>query len=242
MLRGWKDALLDKYPPKYARTRSEYGARVGVMTCGDFYASLIGAPEGPHSMNEWIRAPEENYALAVNGKVFIDGAGEFTKTREYLLGYYPEDIRLKKIAANCMALAQTGQYNHDRTIRRGDWVTFRTVIARFTESAIAMAFLLSKKYKPYYKWAFRALQDLQLSGGEISRLLLKIAENVGLDDKSFSKLNQCISELCDIFIRELKAQGLSNSDDSFLASHGEEVQSKIEDGFLRSLPTQYDIK
>ena len=240
-LQMWKDDLFEKHPPEYPRARSEYGARVGVMTCGDFYNGLIGAPKGPATINEWLRAPEENFALAVNGEVFIDGAGEFTKTREYLLKYYPEDIRLKKIAAKCMALAQTGQYNHERTAKRRDWVTLRTVLSRFSDNAIAIVFLLNSVYKPYYKLSYRALAGLPLLGSEASRLLYVIAETGGFDNESFLRRQQYISELCELIACELKSQGLSETGDWFLTTHGEEVQSRIEDVFLRSLPVQHEI-
>ena len=240
-LRDWKNELLGRRPPVFSRSRSEYGARIGVMTSGEFYSGLIGAPEGPKTLNEWLRAPEENFAMAVNGAVFIDGAGKFTQIRKYLLDYFPEDIRLKRIAAKCMALAQTGQYNHGRTAKRRDWVTLRTVLSRFTDAAVALTFLLNKTYRPYYKWAFRALKGLAAPGNEAAGLLMKIAESGGLDDESFSERHNCISELCEVFARELRRQGLSVSNDLFMASHGEEVKRGIKDEFLRSLPTQYEI-
>ena len=240
-LHDWKNELFVRRPPKYQRTRSEYGARVGVMAYGEFYYGLIGAPEGPKTLNEWLRAPEENFAMSVNGAVFIDGPVAFTKTRKYLLEYYPEDIRLKRVASKCMALAQTGQYNHERTAKRCDWVTLRTILSRFTDSAIAMAFLLNKVYRPYYKWAFRALGDLPLLGGETARLLLTIAHAGAFDDASFLLRQKCIEELCELFVRELNAQGLSESGDPFLAAHGGEVQNIIGDEFLHSLPVQYEI-
>ena len=240
-LQEWKNMLFDENPPEFPRTRSDYGARIGVMTCGDFYSGLIGAPEGPRTISEWLRAPEENFAMCVNGEVFIDGQGAFTRTREYLLNYYPEDIRRKRVAAKCMALAQTGQYNHERIFRRGDWVTLRTVLTRFTDAAIALTFLLNKVFRPYYKWAFRALKDLPILGDEAARLLLMIAETSGLDNESLSKRQQYISELCSLYVKELNAQALSGSDDWFLTAHAEETMRGINDSFLRSLPPQYEI-
>ena len=240
-LQKWKNTLFEEKPPEFPRSRSEYGARIGVMACGDFFSGLIGAPEGPLTINEWLRAPEENFAMCVNGEVFIDGQGKFTRTREYLLKYYPEDLRRKRIASRCMALAQTGQYNHERTAGRGDWVTLRSVLARFTDAAVAMTFLLNKVFRPYYKWAFRALKDLPILGAETARLLLLIAETGGLDNESLSKRQQLISELCDLFVQELNAQFLSGSDDWFLTTHAEEAMHGIEDSFLRSLPPQYEI-
>ena len=240
-LREWKASLLENNPPEFPRARSEYGAHIGVTTCGDFYDNLIGAPTGPQTQKEWLRVPEDNFALAVNGCIFADGAGEFTKTREYLLGYYPEDIRRKRIAAKCMALAQTGQYNHDRTEKRGDRVTLRSVLSRFCDAALALAFLLNKVYKPYYKWAYRAAQSLPVLGEETTRLLLEITEAGGFDSREHSLREHRIAELCGLFADELRSQGLSQTDDWFMTAHGEDVQNSIKDDFLRSLPAQYDI-
>ena len=240
-LQEWKNRLLEELPPEFSRMRSEYGASISVMTCGDFYSGLIGTRACPKTLNEWLRAPEEQFAMSVNGMVFIDNPGEFTKTREALLGYYPEDVRRKRIAAKCMALAQTGQYNHERVGRRGDPVTLNTVLSRFTDNAIAMVFLLNKVYRMYYKWAYRALADLPLLGAGAARLLLMIAETHGLGANELSLRQSYIEELCALIVFELNEQGLSDSKDSFLAGHGEAVRSAIKDDFLRSLPPQYEI-
>ena len=240
-LSRWKANLLTERPPEFPRARSEYGAHIGVMTCGEFYASLIGAPKGPQSMSEWLRAPEDNLAMSVNGEVFLDNAGEFTKTREYLLNYVPEDLRRKRIAAKCMALAQTGQYNHARTATRDDRVTLRAILARFSDTALAMTFLLNKVYKPYYKWAYRAVRDLPILGEETSRLLLAMADTAGFDDESLDRQRSCITELCAMYANELRTQGLSSADDWFMTAHGEEVHRRITDSFLRSLPTQHEV-
>ena len=240
-LTDWKIRLFEDEPPEFQRTRSEYGANIGIMTCDEFYSSLIGVPQGPKTIYEWIKAPEENYAMAVNGEVFYDGGGAFTKTRNLLLEYYPEDIRLKKIAAKCMLLAQTGQYNHERSARRGDRVTMRLVLSRFTEGAMSLAFLLAKVYRPYYKWSYRALSDLPGIGTSVADILLKITDAGGLDSDSFYTRRKLILELCEVFAGELRAQGLSSSNDWFLSTHGEEVQSKIKDKAIRALPAQYDF-
>lgn len=240
-LRNWKTTLLAEHPPSFHRKRSEYGALIGVMTCGEFYSSLVGAPAGPKTLNEWIRVPEENFAMTVNGEVFIDGLGEFTGTREFLLNYYPEDLRRKRIASKCMALAQTGQYNYERTMKRGDVVTIHSVLARFTDSALSLAFLLNRTFKPYYKWAYRAARDLPVLGADTTRLLLRIAETSGLDTGAFSVCKDCITELCALFTGELNRQGLSQTGDWFMTTHAEEIRSSISDEFLRSLPTQYEI-
>ena len=65
------------------------------MSVGDFYRSIIGLEDVPQSIQQWMRIPEESLAMATNGRVLYDAPGEFTRIREQLLRYYPEDLRLK---------------------------------------------------------------------------------------------------------------------------------------------------
>lgn len=61
-------------------------------------------------------------AKATNGAVFMDGPGVFSSIRKGLLGYYPEDVRLKKISVRAAQMAQSGQYNYARCLCRDDMV------------------------------------------------------------------------------------------------------------------------
>ena len=236
----WKNALFEKYPEKVLRRRSQYGAHIGVMTAGSFYESLIGFPEGPQSIQQWRMVPQENLAMAVNGEVFCDGAGLFTKTRDYLLRFYPEHLRMKKIAARCMAIAQTGQYNLSRCALRGDFVTFRTVLSRFNDEVIGLVFLLNRVFMPYYKWAYRRMTELPILGAEIGRELYDLALLSGSGSEVLKNQEACVSRICCALIGELQRQGLASSEDWFMATHGAEVQSKITDAFLINLPPQYE--
>lgn len=239
-LRQWKRELMARRPPEPARTRSSYGGAVGVMETGEFYRSLIGCPGVPKELSEWRRAPEENLALAVNGAVFWDGAGEFSAVRRDLLAYYPEDLRRKKIAARCMAIAQTGQYNFARTARREDWVTVRTVLAKFTQEAMGLTYHLNRVFRPYYKWTWRRLGELPILGRETAGLLLELAGRGGLDQAEQAAQQACIDRLCALLAEELRRQGLSDCRDWFFAGHGEAVQRTIQHELLRALPPQYE--
>jgi hypothetical protein len=179
--------------------------------------------------------------MSVNGQVFIDGAGEFSAERHRLMGYLPEDLRKKRIAAQCMALAQTGQYNHMRTAHREDWVTVRTTLSRFHSSAVAIVFLLNRTFRPYYKWEFRMMKDLPILGNKIAAHLEKLALGGCIDKNSLAGQQEEISSVCSAIVAELRGQNLSFSDDWFLSVHGEEIRSGIKDNFLRSLPAQTNI-
>ena len=237
-LAHWKQSLLDAHPEFIQRSRVYTQANGSVLTCGQFYRQLLGSERGPQTIRDWFSVPEENLAMAVNGEVFYDGAGEFTVVREYLLSGYPEDLRRKRIAARCMMLAQTGQYNLERCIKRGQFVTASTTCAKFVEEAIWLVFLLNQTYKPYYKWEFPAMLRLPRLADKIGPLLEEFTSLGGWEPAACWKRQTYADQICAIFADALREDGLSDADDPFLAVHGQVVQAGIEDPLLSCLPPQ----
>lgn len=236
----YKKYILDNNPPAFKRERSEYGAYIDVMTAGDFYKQLIGFADGPDDIRQWRMVPEENLAMAVNGSVFYDGDGQFTKTRGKLLRYYPEDLRLKKMAARCMAIAQTGQYNFIRMAEREDWVTVQTVLSRFCDNVTGLVFLLNRTFRPFYKWSFRRMKELPILGQRVGTLINDMVIIQGFSKNSITERDEIIKSICSELAEELNRQELTNTDDWFFTSHAEQLQLAIKDSFLRSLPPQYE--
>lgn len=205
--------------------------RVGVRGIGSFYVSLLHANKTPETIEEWRRIPESGLAAATNGRVFCDPLGQFTRTRERLLAYYPEDLRLKKIASACMNAAQTGQYNFVRQAkRREDLAAFGT-LARFQEAVIAACYALSHRYMPFYKWAPRGLGELGDFGIRIKRLLAGMLYAYRNDD--LARTEEIIEKICAELAGELRRQGLSVCADNYLVPHAIEINAKIMDETLR---------
>ena len=170
--REWGAALEQAYaslPSSFrgvprAQMGARAGDRTGVLGIRSFYFRYLGIKEPPQTNMEWMRIPEENLALVTNGEVFTDPLGEFTRWREALLAYYPEDVRIKKIAAKAAEMARTGQYNYGRAMRRGEVVTAQIALSDFLKHTMGMLYLLNKKYAPYYKWMYRGLETLESKG------------------------------------------------------------------------------
>lgn len=219
----------------YRRKYSKWGNnRVGVMEIGSFYSYFIGSPNAPETLMKWLIVPEENFAACTNGKVFCDPLGKFSAIRKTIKDYYPEDVRLKKIAARCMIAAQSGQYNFARCLQRNDQYSAHCTLIRFCEALISLVFLLNKKYCPYYKWNRKAAKNLPLMGVEVAQgveMLVRAEDPL--------KKNSLIEKLCSKIIKSLKNQGLSNSNSDFLLEHGPIVQSKIRNEQLRRLDVWY---
>ena len=134
------------------------GARRGVMRLSEFFTAKTGAPDGVLTLGQWLTAPEQGLAECVNGAVWFDNYGELTAIRERL-AYFPEDVRLKRLAGQLLLMAQAGQYNYVRILRHGEPAAAQLALCEFVKSAMAVIFLLNRRYMPYYKWSFRAGRD-----------------------------------------------------------------------------------
>lgn len=234
---------VDKLPKVFrgiaARKDSVWGrGRTGVFEIGEFYRRFIGSDQVPGSLKEWRAIPEGNLAVATNGKVFLDLAGKFTEFRERLMDFYPEDIRLKKIACRCMSMAQSGQYNFLRCASRGEYLAAEYAKSQFAADAISMVFLLNRRYRPFYKWMHRALKTLPVLGETVFELLSRLydADQPGAESLKYESKNDLIEQVCLCVIKELQREGLSTSASDFLLDHGPQVQLRIADPMIGKIP------
>ena len=167
-----------------------------------------------------------NLSVATNGKVFVDFSGDFKQFRNKLKAFYPEDIRLKKIAKGCAVMAQAGQYNYPRCLKRSESVAANYALGEFIDSTISVIYLLNKEYKPYYKWMHRGLKDFKILGAKLYDKLVALTVNKDL---------QLIEEISQEVIKELINQGLSQSNSDFLLDHAHEVKSRINNNDIKAM-------
>ncbi len=213
------------------RKESDWGSgRVGIFEIGQFYRKFIGFDRPPESLLEWRQIPEINLAAATNGKVFIDHLGEFTSFRNSLNKFYPEDVRLKKIASRCMTIAQSGQYNYPRCVKRGEYVAAQWAETKFITDTISIVFLLNKQFRPFYKWMHRAMKPLPILGDQIHRLVIDLVTT-----HDYNRKTSLMEKTSQVLIGQLRQRGLSDSESDFLLDHGPIIQSKIQDNQLRSV-------
>ena len=221
-----------------ARRESAWGGgRTGVIEIGQFYRRFMGFDHVPATFPEWRAIPEPNLAVVTNGKVFTDPLGEFTAFRNKLKEFYPEDVRLKKIASRCMTIAQSGQYNYMRCVKREEYVAAQWAEAKFVSDTISMVFLLNKQYRPFFKWMHRAMKSLPILGETVHQALgnLVTIYEEDLEGTIYERKSRLMERISQLIIEELRRQGLSDSPSDFLLNHGPEVQSKIKDPQIRSI-------
>jgi hypothetical protein len=214
------------FGPRRASPGEEF--RTGVCPTISFYSNYIGLEHIPANLKEWLGISEQSLAVCTNGRVFADPLGEFSRWRDALLAFYPEDIRLKKISSRCATMAQSGQYNLPRSLRRGERFAAHAAITRFCTDTMSLVFLLNKRYAPYYKWLHRAVKKLPLLGEWTHSLVLDLIAPTDIKYKP-----ALIERASEVIIRKLRAEGLTDSSSDFLLEHAHSVHSRIANADLR---------
>lgn len=166
---------------------------------GDFYENLIGLREAPSTQSQWLFLEDYRLATAVNGKVFRDDLGEFSRIRSEIARYYPEEVRVRKIARQAALMAQSGQYNYQRMFGRGDKVTAKIALSEFMKHTMAMVYLLNRTYAPFYKWLHKGMERLRILP-EIGEILNVLADYPNGDER----IPQTIEMIVAMIIAEMK--------------------------------------
>ncbi|TPF87024.1 hypothetical protein BW13_01885 [Bifidobacterium sp. UTCIF-37] len=213
--------------------------RDGVFRIGDFFESITGyaaapAADAPH---EWMLLDEATLAAATNGEVFADPLGAFSKARQTFKDM-PDDVRLALISKRLGMIAQAGQYNLPRSLKRGDGDAAWMSIHEFVDACSSLVFLINKPlivgYAPYYKWRFAALRRLS---GRMFTLLPDVCERLetvmrlssaacyggagfGEGGKGSApaaeRIESIVESIARDIVKELRREGLTTSDETFL--------------------------
>ena len=212
--------------------------RHGVIRISDFLMRRVGSPSGDLSLVEWFSIPEHSLTEVVGGEIFRDDSGIFTDIRNRLSAM-PCDVRLKKLAGHLLLMAQSGQYNYNRCISRGETGAAQLAVIEFVKSAMQVIFLLNNKYMPYYKWSFRALSELDKLS-ELTYSLEYLISSENGQENSVLK-SDMIEDISGLIIEELKAQNLTEAICTDLEKHAYSVNDKIMDSDIRNKNIFYAV-
>ena len=208
------------------------GPRHGVMRTAEYFTEKTGTPDGVLSFEQWLRTPEQSLAESVNGVLFFDDFGEVTEIRRRLAAF-PEDVCRKKLAGHLLLMAQSGQYNYQRCLRRGETGAAQLAVFEFVKSAMEVIFLLNGVYQPYYKWSFRALRALPLLSieAELMEYLLTTDNDGETGEEKYTVIEGIASDVIDVLTERKLTQAICGD----LEKHAYSVNDGISDSALRNL-------
>ena len=218
--------------------------RDGVFSIPDFYENFLGREwfsvleddkkvDGEKVFSAWAGFQEERLAMAVNGAVFTDPLGEFSKVREHLMREMPEQLWLQKTATATAKAAQAGQYNYARCMRRGDTTAASFALWEFLQEAVHIEYLLHHTYMPYYKWAWRGMGNL--SGAQEMQKRIEILANERPERDHWKAVGEVqevnwddpivcqIEQISAMILERLREQKLTYGWEDFLEIHTERI-------------------
>ena len=205
----------------------------GVHRISAFYRRYTGTSGAPESWQQWMSLPSYALAEATNGAVWRDDLGAFTAIRQQLLTGMPEDVRLKKLAARAIEMAQSGQYNYSRCLRHGEEGAAMLVLSAFVRSSAQLLYLLNRRHAPYDKWLLRGVDALpKLAELRPALEYLLTAEN---DETGRATKAGVVEDICAAVVRELSAQGLTDGSWDYLENHAFCLMDRIQNPAIRAL-------
>ncbi len=156
---GLKERLEKAYsllPREFMGTRhsesSNTSGRRGVMTVSGYYKRILGTIPG--TAEDFQLIPDEDLACAVNGEVYFDYCGEFSRIRKAILNR-PYADALAKLAAQLELMSKNGEYNIERMRKRGDIVAEMLCRGEFIKASMNAYAAASGRLAPYQKWLYR---------------------------------------------------------------------------------------
>lgn len=241
---AYEEALL-----QYGQTHSQNGSSVdmfidgrrGVFRIRDFYFMLLGVElPADLSVSEifWEGVSEEKLAVAVNGEIYRDDMRVFTEVRDTLLAYYPDRVWKKRLAVELYHFSQNAQSNYARMMARQDYVTANICVMQAVKSAMAIVYLLNKKYAPYYKWMRRGMDTLDILP-ELGQILDAMAR-VGCQAEAWQgvvyspyqvnmadPLVKAFEIMAGMILSEMNRQGIAEGDNPFLDIYSKMLMADI---------------
>ena len=216
--------------------------RRGVIGINEFFSRYLGDDPEPADLEDWLYISEERLCEALNGEVFADNYGEFTRRRQTLL-LMPRDLKIKRLCGRLFELSQDGEYNYLRALKRTDGAAARLFLDDFVTGAVACIYLLNDKYRPYRKWLMRGLMDLPEHTEIAARLNSLLTSPAEAGAEAVSELSRYLAKaaldkygLNDIYENDMAVSGLDR-----LQSAAFRLNELIADNNLRTADILYAL-
>lgn len=190
------------------------GAGIAPDILPGFLARTIGINHPPESYQEWLSIPEEDIIHVVNGEVWHDPLEQFTAIRQKLQGYYPEPVRLRRMAHWCRYFSGMGTYALKRAILRNNEVFAATAFGKSIRWGIQLAFMLDKQYYPYDKWLYDLFKRLPRMYDRLGPI---VDEAVSLS-ASWERKLELLDQMSDVLDTAMVEDGIIEPHPKFVGS------------------------
>lgn len=245
MLTALSAALPATYRGHALREGHVAGYGIAMESLDSFLKRTIGITHPPETYGEWLNIPEEDIIHVINGEVWLDQSGKFTAIRQKLSAYYPEPVRLRRIAHWCRYYSGFGSYALKRALLRHEEYFAAVAFGKAIRWGAQLAFLVEKQYFAYDKWIMTFLKKLPRLGTPMTTLV----EEACRLSTSWERKLELLDAIADLLDATMVADGIIKPHPRFQGSsssgyrllehaYGEIIQGLPED--LRGIVPLWD--
>jgi hypothetical protein len=181
----------------YTRTKG-----VALASLEHHLLSTIGIDHPPATPAEWMAIPEEDVTHIIAGEVWHDPSNRFSAVREALAGYYPEPVRIRRLAHWCRYFSGMGVYALKRALLRDNILYASTTFSRSLRWGAQMAFMLDRQYYPYDKWLTVMFQRLPRMGKRLAHIIEEAPQLSCSWDRKLDLLHEMSDILDDAMVED----------------------------------------
>lgn len=180
------------------------GTGLSLISLEGYLRRTIGIDRPPETYVDWLQIPEEDIMHVINGEVWHDEAGCFSALRKAFRNYYPEPVRLRKIAHWCRYFSGMGAYALKRAILRDNEYYATITFGRALRLGVQLAFMLDKHYYPYDKWTFAYFKHLP----RLAEPLLPIVEEALKLSTPWARKLDLLNAMADVLDQTMVDDGI----------------------------------
>jgi hypothetical protein len=212
------------------------GAGLAPDSLTAFLGRTIGLTHAPQTYQEWLNLPEEDITHITNGEIWHDPRGEFSQIRRAFSHYYPEPVRLRRIAHWCRYFSGMGTYALKRAILRHNDLYAVTTFGKAIRWGVQLAFMLEKQYFPYDKWLLTMFSRLP----RLAEPLLPLVNEACQLSTSWERKLELLHHMADILDQTMIADGIIKPHPKFQgsASSGYRLMEHAYAEIIQGLPVE----
>ena len=261
-LQLWYDHLPDEYKgySRSCKNTVTAGNRVGVWCMDDFFKHFTGYSDASQIPNEdaVLSIPDDAMSTILNGRIFHDPSGIFSRKRLTFYDAFTEKIWQTKLANSLIMLGKYGQYNYSRSMKRGDYVTAQMILYKYIEELLKFVHYFNHAFPPYYKWLKKSASSLDKLAvlADLTDALADFADGRAAWEEDASgasdKIVGTIEIIAKLIVEECRNSGLFDGldipqEELFLEAYGKALFMKLliwdsdESGNDRTAQEKFDI-
>ena len=191
----------------------------------------------------YLRAEDWQLATVTNGSLFEGKDTVFGRIYANLKKGYPQGVKRRKLAQTLGLICQSGQYNYERMMKRGELESAVWMLHEMEQQTIQLLYLVNDVYMPHKKWQLIMARQLKEGQDILRQIEVLMTECPSLDSyrqreavdwigitNADDPVVEQIQQIAESVVQLLKRMGYTTSDAVYLEDQIPHVLQEKKEG------------